>query len=127
MKFNLVGGIGIGVQLAALWTLTTAGLGYMSATALAVEAAVLHNFIWHERFTWVDRGNGGLADGLGRLVRFNLSTGIVSIIGNLMLMRMLVGGLHLRPMPANLVAIAICSVVNFVVSDRWVFRPARAQ
>lgn len=124
MKFNLVGAAGIGVQLAALWMLTTAGVGYVSATAIAVESAVLHNFIWHEHFTWVDRRQGRFADAVRHLLRFNLSTGAVSIVGNLILMRLLVGEAHLRPMPANLIAIAICSILNFVVSDRWVFRAA---
>jgi putative flippase GtrA len=45
VKFNAVGGIGILVQLGTL-TLLRSGLGvnYLLATALAVEAAVLHNF-----------------------------------------------------------------------------------
>ena len=127
MKFNLVGGVGITVQLLMLWLLTTCGLGYMLATALAVESAVLHNFVWHEQFTWVDRRNGRLLQTAARLLRFNLSTGTVSIIGNLLLMRLLVGQAHVRPILANMIAIAACSVLNFIVSDRWVFRPVRAQ
>ena len=55
LKFNFVGALGIGVQLAALATLTTLGLRYLAATALAVETAVVHNFLWHERMTWRDR------------------------------------------------------------------------
>ena len=56
LKFNAVGAIGIAVQLAVL-TLLKSGLGlnYLLATALAVEVTVLHNFFWHERFTWGDR------------------------------------------------------------------------
>jgi dolichol-phosphate mannosyltransferase len=127
MKFNLVGGIGIGVQLFVLWMLTAYGVSYMLATALAVESTVLHNFLWHERFTWVDRVNGTILQSAVRLLRFNLSTGAVSIVGNLLLMRMLVGHAHLRPMLANIIAIAACSILNFVVSDRWVFRAAGAQ
>jgi dolichol-phosphate mannosyltransferase len=128
MKFNLVGAIGIGVQLIALWILTTFGIGYLFATGLAVEAAVLHNFIWHERFTWRDRADGRISGSLGRLCSFNLTTGAVSILGNLVVMRLLVGGTHLRPMIANLISIAVCSLANFIVSDRWVFRAiARAQ
>ena len=127
MKFNLVGGIGIAVQLLMLWLLTACGLGYMLATALAVESAVLHNFVWHERFTWVDRRNGHLFQSVNRLLRFNLSNGIISIVGNLLLMRVLVGQTHLRPILANMIAIAACSILNFIVSDRWVFRAAGAQ
>jgi putative flippase GtrA len=56
-KFNLVGGIGIGVQIAALfWCLKSIfHFNYLAATAFAVEAAVMHNFVWHEQFTWADR------------------------------------------------------------------------
>lgn len=127
MKFNLVGGVGIAVQLLMLWLLTTCGMDYMLATGLAVESAVLHNFVWHEHFTWADRRNGPVLQSVARLLRFNLSTGAVSIVGNLVLMRLLVGQAHLRPMLANMIAIAACSVLNFIVSDRWVFRPIRAQ
>ncbi len=126
IKFNLVGGVGIGAQLVTLWMLTSVGVSYMIATALAVEAAVLHNFAWHERFTWADRNNGRPVDSIRRLLRFNLTTGLISILGNLLLMRLLVGGSHLKPMLANLISIAVCSLANFLVSDRWVFRIARA-
>ena len=46
MKFNAVGGVGIGVQLAVLLYLKNRfHLGNLWATALAVEAAVVHNFL----------------------------------------------------------------------------------
>jgi len=125
LKFNLVGAAGIAVQLGAFWIITSFGTGYLFATALAVEAAVLHNFIWHERFTWRDRRS---SESLSRLCRFNLTTGAVSILGNLLLMRLLVGGTHLRPTFGNMISIAVCSLANFLVSDRWVFRATvRAQ
>lgn len=128
LKFNLVGAVGIGVQLAALWLLTSIGVSYLLATALAVETAVLHNFVWHQRFTWVDRQSQGRCGSTARLLRFNLSNGLVSIAGNLLCMRLLVGEVHLRPMLANLMSIAVCSVANFLLSDRWVFaRPAGAE
>ncbi len=125
LKFNAVGAIGIGVQLGAL-TLLTGGLGidYLPATALAVEAAVLHNFLWHERWTWAERAAGRTwRTSLARLLRFNLSTGLISIGGNLLLMRLLVGGLGVHFLVANLLTITACSVANFLVSDRLVFTP----
>lgn len=128
MKFNLVGAVGIAVQLAALWLLTSLGLNYMLATTIAVETAVLHNFFWHERFTWIERRKRSQGGSATRLLRFNLSNGLVSIAGNLLCMRLLVGEVRLRPMFANLLSISFCSLVNFLVSDRWVFRSTvRAQ
>jgi putative flippase GtrA len=122
LKFNFVGGIGIGVQLAALVLFRSLlHLDYLLATALAVETAVVHNFFWHERFTWADRPATHFVHSLIRLVKFNISNGGVSIVGNLLLMRLLVGELRLNYLVANLIAIAVCSLVNFLLSDRFVF------
>lgn len=120
-KFALVGAIGIVVQIAVLEALTALGCHYLWATGLAVEAAVLHNFIWHQRFTWSDRGGPRLAGTAVRLLRFHLSNGAISILGSLLLMRWLVGQIGMRVLVANLVTIAACSVGNFLASDRWVF------
>ena len=51
LKFNAVGAAGIVLQLAVLLALKSGlHVSYLMATALAVEAAVVHNFFWHERF-----------------------------------------------------------------------------
>lgn len=123
-KFSLVGAIGIGVQLGMLALLTAAGVAYLPATALAVEAAVLHNFVWHHNFTWKDRGIGGL---MGRLARFHLSNGLISIVGNLAIMELLVGHFALPAVPANLASIAVCSLANFLAADRLVFLARRTR
>jgi putative flippase GtrA len=60
---------------------------------------------------------------LGRLVWFNLTNGGLSVLGNLVIMRLLVGQLHLKIILANLITIALSSVANFLVSHRFVFRP----
>jgi putative flippase GtrA len=122
MKFNAVGALGIGVQLAVLLGLTSGfHLDYLLATGLAVEAAVVHNFLWHERYTWADRVLPSWQRSLPRLLRFNLTSGVVSIAGNLALMKVLVGLGHVNYLIANGVAIALCSLANFLVSEGWVF------
>jgi putative flippase GtrA len=119
LKFNAVGAVGIGVQLAVLTALKSGlGLNYLLATALAVEAAVLHNFFWHERFTWADRRGHSSFE---RLVKFNLTTGGISVLGNLVAMKLLVEVSHIEYLFANLLSIAGCSIVNFLVADRAIF------
>jgi putative flippase GtrA len=121
--FYTVGFLGIGIQLLTLAALQgQLGLHFLPATALAVEAAVMHNFLWHERWTWADRP-AGPSQRLRRLWRFHLASGLLSILGNLLLMSILVGRLALPALPANLLAIAACSMLNFLVSHRWVFAP----
>jgi putative flippase GtrA len=122
IKFNTVGLIGIGVQLAALALFRSwMKFEYLPATALAVEIAVIHNFLWHERFTWADRRSSGAAHSLFRLAKFNATNGAVSITGNLGLMWLLVGEMRFNYIFANLVGIAVCSLVNFLLGDRFVF------
>jgi putative flippase GtrA len=126
IKFNAVGGIGIGVQLAALAVFRSwLRLDYLLATGLAVEVAALHNFWWHERFTWADRPARRPVQSLVRLLKFNASNGAVSIAGNLVVMRLLVGELKFNYVASNLFAIAVCSFVNFLLGDRFVFEAGR--
>ena len=127
IRFNAVGFLGIFIQLAALGLLKDGlGLHYLAATALAVEAAVLHNFAWHEQWTWRDRTRGaGAIQTLLRLLRFNASTGLISILANVALMRLLVGWLGLDYLPANVLAIALCSLANFAASEWFAFAPVR--
>ena len=128
VKFNAVGAMGIVVQLGTLVVLAgPLGLHYLLATGLAVETAVLHNFFWHERWTWMERTRRApqLRLFLGRLLRFHLSNGLVSILGNLVLMRLLVGQFRLHYMVANVLSIAACSLANFFLSEVFVFRAAR--
>ena len=122
MKFALVGALGIVVQITVLQALTSMGASYLWATGLAVEAAVLNNFMWHRKFTWADRAGSDFA----RLLRFHLSNGAISILGSLLLMRWFVGQFGMDLLIANLLTIVACSVGNFLASDRWVFHlPAK--
>jgi putative flippase GtrA len=118
-KFSAVGAGGVIVQTVTLVVLLrVGGINYLIATALAVEASVLNNFVWHRRWTWADRPGSCAAL---VLLRFNATNGAMSLIGNLGLMFLLVRGLDLNPLAANLITIAICSLANFALADRVVF------
>ena len=118
-KFNLVGAMGMVVQLAALALLNRCAPGhYLCATTAAIELAVLHNFVWHVHYTWRDRRDGSA---WMQLMRFHLSNGLVSLAGNLALMRVLVGVAHVPVLAANAMAILCCSVANFCLGHTWAF------
>src|SRR5258706_2102532 len=120
-RFVIVGCLGFVLQLLALWALTSlAGWPWLPATAAAVELAVVHNFVWHEHWTWRDRGEASWT----RFARFNVATGLTSIAGNLVLMAILVGVMRIPAVLANTIAVGVLSVANFVASDRSVFRSA---
>ncbi|MGA8621671.1 MAG: GtrA family protein [Candidatus Sulfotelmatobacter sp.] len=66
-----------------------------------------------------------MAHSLSRLLRFDLTTGGVSIAGNLAVMKLLIGMSHVNYLLANGTAIAVCSLRNFLVSEGSVFADKR--
>jgi putative flippase GtrA len=125
LVFNSVGVLGFGVQLGVLSALLAwTNWHYALATALAVEAAVLHNFVWHQRCTWRDREVSGTTSVFARLWRFHLLNGAISLIGNVAIVWLLAGKAGVHPLPANAIAVMACSVVNFAGSEVLVFRTA---
>lgn len=113
LRFNAVGIVGAGVQLLMLTCLLRLRVNYLVATAVALEIAVLHNYAWHRRWTWAGHP--------GSIWRFHASNGILSLISNLLLMRLFTGTMGFPPIPSNLAAIALTSLVNFAFASRWVF------
>jgi putative flippase GtrA len=123
-KFNLVGVMGMVVQLSVLtsfnrWT----GGRYLLSSVAAVEFALIHNFVWHLHYTWRDRRDR--TSRLTQFVRFHLSNGMISLVGNLSLMRMLVDKAHVPVLVANVIAILCCSIANFCLGDNWTFAANR--
>ena len=117
VRFNVVGVLGFIVQVSALIALDRLGVPVLAATALAVEAAILHNFAWHERWTWSGLTTGSRA---GRLARFHLSNGVISIAGNVALTAVLArSGAPL--VAANVAAVLTCALLNFTAAHVWVF------
>ena len=119
-KFNLVGVMGMVVQLAALALIDHVAPGhYLLATAAAIEITLLHNFVWHTRYTWRDRCDG--ASLWTQCFRFHLSNGMVSMLGNLAVMRIMADEAHMPLLAENTIAILFCSMMNFCIGDRWAF------
>jgi dolichol-phosphate mannosyltransferase len=124
LKYNLVGVSGFAIQSATLFLLAR-GWGdshYLLSTAVAVEFAVINNFFWHQRWTWIDRPSRSVAEKAGRFVKFHLANGAISLVGNVLLMGLFVGWLMLPLTAANALSVLACSLVNFVLADRIVFR-----
>ena len=123
--FNSVGVIGMLVQLATVAILVRVGWHYLAATAVGVETAVLHNFIWHQRWTWRDRPASSVRTTALRLVQFHLLNGAVSLAGNVGLTALFTGVAEVNPIVSNLIAITACSLVNFAGSESIVFQDQR--
>ena len=103
LRFNLVGIAGFVVQLTTLaalaqWWAIPAGI----AVAVAVLAAVSHNFLWHERVTWPGLPARGR---WRRWMAFNASTGAVSVVTNLVVTSIVMTATGAPLLLANLAAV----------------------
>ncbi len=119
-KFNLVGAMGVMVQLCMLALINRFAAGhYLLASSAAIELTLLHNFVWHLRYTWRDRRETSTV--LPRLIQFHVSNGMVSLMGNLALMRILVHEAHFPVLVSNGIAILCCSMLNYWLGEYWTF------
>lgn len=124
IRFNLVGAMGFLLQTLALWLLVRgAGLTAGVAITIAVLAAVSHNFVWHERFTWP---NLPREQRFERWLAFHVSTGLVSLLANLGITMIVMTATGLSVVPSNIIAVAFASFANFWINDRLVFRSVPA-
>ncbi|MFM8501714.1 MAG: GtrA family protein [Fluviibacter sp.] len=126
IKFGIVGASGVVVNLAVLYIgqeylfneIAQQTLRLNLSLALAIFIATISNFFWNRRWTWQDRkqhrtvpvavqfGQYALACWVGIAVQFGLT--------NLF-------ALFLHYMVANLIAVVIASLFNFVANDFWTF------
>jgi putative flippase GtrA len=129
LRFNLVGIVGIAVQLTTLALLNHAlPRHYLITSTFAVELTLLHNFAWHIRFTWPATSRR-TREAPAQLLRFHLSNGLISLLGNLLLMHLLVHETHTPILIANALTIACCGLANFLLAHHFVFtipRPIKA-
>lgn len=126
-RFGAVGAAGFVWQAGLACLLVGAcGADAVWAWVVSTEAAVLHNFVLHVRWTWADRPVPA-RQLLGRLVRFNSANGAISIVGGAIVMRVTTGDLGL-PFPIGLVvSVGLCALGNLLASEYWAFRGGAAR
>jgi 4-hydroxybenzoate polyprenyltransferase len=126
-RFNLVGLGGFVLQLLALSILTRRfGWHPTLATAVGLQVAVLHNFAGHSLWTWADRRAVDFRVVARRFGRYQAAKA-VSLAANAGLTTWLVWSLWIPVELANAAAVAVLSIANFLVTDRFVFQSPREQ
>lgn len=123
VRFSIAGAGGFVVQIATLALLTSVlRVNYLLATFVAVEAAILANFVWHQQWTWKDRAGSPVH----RLIRFNALNAVTSMAGSMVVTALLVETVGLPVLTANIISVGVLSLVNFIGADRLVFRTCAA-
>jgi dolichol-phosphate mannosyltransferase len=114
-----VGTSGIFVNLGGLYLLVNfLNLPPIISGALAIEASIINNFFWNNLWTWKDRRSESV---LRRLFKYNLVTALTSALENYIVFTFLykIGIYYIL---ADLIGIGVAALINFLLSDRWVFK-----
>ena len=126
LRFMLTGGAAGLVQLGLLQAGTELGWDPMLANALAFGLAAQINFALSQWFTWRDRHVKWAiwCPLAGRWLRFHASICGTALL-NLVVFALC--GALLPTLLAALLGIAAAAMANFVLGDRFVFRPSTAR
>jgi putative flippase GtrA len=116
--FLVVGGSGVLVNSVALHLLYgLLGLPFIVASAVSVELAIVNNFLWNDLWTFA-RSRGSRAR---RFARFNTAS-LVALAITTSSAWLLVHGMGLHYLVANMIGIGLASVCNFATSVCWTWQ-----
>jgi putative flippase GtrA len=117
VRFALVGVSGYVVNLAVFSTcVTIAGLGHRPAAVLAFVVALCNNFAWNRRWTFAAHdGHAGF-----QMARFCVVS-VGAFLFSFGVLELLVAGVGVPDVPAQAIAIATATPLNFVGNKLWSF------
>jgi dolichol-phosphate mannosyltransferase len=121
-KFLLVGLSGTLINTGLLWLLTEyAGLFYIVSSGIAIELAIISNFVMNNFFTFSDRRSSRLSVFFLRLLNYNLISliGLGINIGLLWLLTEIAGIYYLI---SQILGIICVTLFRYVLNLRWTWR-----
>jgi dolichol-phosphate mannosyltransferase len=119
-KFAVVGTSGVGVNTFFLWFFTdVAGFDYKISSPMAVELAVLSNFLLNNAWTFRDAANRSHV--LVRIFKFHV-TAAGGFVVNWSLLVALTELAGIYYLVSNLVGILAGFVWNYAVNVKWTWR-----
>jgi dolichol-phosphate mannosyltransferase len=128
LKFGAVGASGTVVNLGVLYlgqefllrAIEPVGTRLNASLALAIFFATVNNFAWNRAWTWADRKQRNLAKPLPlQFGQYALACWFA--IALQVVFTKILAGMSFHYLVANLTAIVLASVFNFVLNDLWAF------
>lgn len=122
LKFLTVGGTGILINMGILYALTEwAGLYYLISSVIAIETAIISNFILNDRFTFSNLPSAPSGKKLYRLLKYNLVSlvGMALNVGILWLFTSVFGVYYLI---SNLIGIISITTLRYLTHLNWTWR-----
>ena len=120
MKFAVVGGSGVIVNMGCLFAITRYGeMDIKFASPIAIEISILTNFFLNNLWTFRKRDTG--ISFLSRIFRYHLVTGLAGIV-NYFTLLFLTNIFGVQDMISNLIGILLGTLINFFLNSLWTWR-----
>lgn len=119
--FAVIGGLGAIANLAIMWLLTAAGLGYVWAAIIAAESTIIGNFLLQERFVFADMTDlaSGAWSRFAKSMAFNNAEAVIRIP----VIAFMVEDWHLSAVLAAAVTLFVAFILRFTFHSLVVYRP----
>ena len=132
LKFGVVGVSGVAINAATIWicanwifpSLQPESLRNNLAMAIGITLGMTNNFHWNRRWTWRDRERTQHLP-VGRQYLQYAAANWPGIVVQAALTNLLGQFMHFQV--ANLFAIGVACVVNFLLNDLWTYRHVRIE
>lgn len=122
VKFGLVGTWGFFVNMFFLWFLTeVTGLYYLLSSVLAIEIAMVNNYVLNDLWTWRDRGKTGKREYLKRMLQYHVAASAAALL-NVAVLWILTQPFGIYYLVSNIFGILCGMALNYLVNDRWTFK-----
>jgi putative flippase GtrA len=123
-KFMLVAWLGMVVNTGYLYLFKgVLRIPIIPASMMAIEIAIIHNFIWYRQWAWKDRGGiTGRPGFLRQLFAYNVATGVVDFTMNVSVLWALSTFLHVHYLIANILGMIAGPFIKFWINDRMIFK-----
>lgn len=126
MRYALVGGIGIPVNLLALalFLHLMGDAWYPLALAFSFEVSTTTNFFLNQLFTYHEQKNLSVLEWIKRALKAQMTSLSAQALTYVIALS-LKYGLHMSPYLASVIGIVCAFFFNFAISNRYVFRPTQ--
>ncbi len=122
LSFQFIGWIGTGVNLAVLWLCyDVLSWPLLVSGALAIEVAIIHNFVWYYFWTWNDRVAFTVRDFLTLFIRYNIFTAAIDFIIRLGILWILTEYYGVHYIISDIVGMFIAPLLKYITNDAYIF------
>ncbi|PFB61279.1 GtrA family protein [Bacillus cereus] len=115
LKFGLVGIFNTLITIISFWILLRFGMNYLVANTIAYLIGVANSYYWNKN--WVFKPNN---KGTSMFFKF-LTVNLIVLAFNTLCLFILVDKLALNALIAQIFAIGVGMVINFVLNKIWTF------